>query len=356
MPKLRNPLRRVRRAFTLIELLVVIAIIAILVALLLPAVQQAREAARRSQCQSNLKQLGIAMHNYHDVHSTFPLNYDGSRNGADRNSYAVSWLTLSLPYMDQTALYESIPFSCRLDGTGGANRCLDTAAERIARREIVPGLLCPSNPQPPRFSGAPWYDAAGWNGNSRNIDGARTDYVGNMGWVWTGWKDCGDTGQNGAPWVNPDLDFDSTGDNLSRVGGVFWWRGACQINRIVDGTSNTLAVMENANWNFSKNLPAEPNKQNLWISPMGAINSVTGSINADPEEVPGGNGQDDGRCTNWSSNHVGGAHGLMADGAVKFLSENAATGSAPYSGGFPDDGGILKGLSTRSGGEAIADF
>ncbi len=356
MPKVNMPLGRIRKAFTLIELLVVIAIIAILVALLLPAVQQAREAARRSQCQSNMKQVGIAMHNYLDVHSTFPLNYDGTRNGADRDSHAVSWLTLCLPYMDQTALYETLKFDCRISGTAGVDKCLDTPEDRIARRQIIPGLLCPSNPQPAIFSGAPWYDGGGWNGNSRNIDGARTDYVGNMGWVWTGWKDCGDTQRNGAPWVNPDLNFDSPGDNLLRVGGVFWWRGACKLNQIVDGTSNTLAVVENANWHFSKELPGEPNKQGLWFSPMGSITSITGPVNADPAEGPGGNGGDDGRCTNWSSNHVGGAHALMADGGVKFLSQNTATGSAPFDGGFPDSPGVLKALTTRSGGEVAGDF
>ncbi|MGZ0163180.1 MAG: DUF1559 family PulG-like putative transporter [Planctomycetales bacterium] len=350
------PFGRIRKAFTLIELLVVIAIIAILVALLLPAVQQAREAARRSQCQSNMKQIGIAMHNYHDVHSTFPLNYDGTRNGADRNAHAVSWLTLCLPYMDQTPLYETLSFNCRINGTPNVDKCLDTPADRIVRRTIIPGLLCPSNPQPGIYSGTPWYDGGGWNGNSRNIDGAGTDYVGNMGWVWTGWKDCGDTQRNGAPWVNPDLNFDAPNDNLLRVGGVFWWRGACKLNQIVDGTSNTLAVVENANWHFSKELPAEPNKQGLWFSPMGSITSITGPINADPAEIPGGNGGDDGRCTGWSSNHVGGAHALMADGGVKFLSETTATGSAPFDGGFPDSPGVLKALTTRSGGETAGDF
>lgn len=94
-----------RSAFTLIELLVVIAIIAILIALLLPAVQQAREAARRTHCKSNLKQLGIALHNYHESHRTFPPGYvSGS------SPYAYGWGTMLLPYIEQKSLYDSLNF------------------------------------------------------------------------------------------------------------------------------------------------------------------------------------------------------------------------------------------------------
>ncbi len=105
---------RKNRGFTLIELLVVIAIIAILVALLLPAVQQAREAARRTQCKNNLKQLGIAIHNYHDVAGMFPGNITQSP-GSYRNA---SWLTMILPYIDQAPAYNQMEFS----GTNFSNQ------------------------------------------------------------------------------------------------------------------------------------------------------------------------------------------------------------------------------------------
>src|SRR5690606_21913647 len=95
--------RPARRAFTLIELLVVIAIIAILIALLLPAVQQAREAARRSQCQNTLKQIGLALHNYHDTNSTFPI-------GAQTPQYKPNWRAAILPFLDQAPVYNKLDF------------------------------------------------------------------------------------------------------------------------------------------------------------------------------------------------------------------------------------------------------
>ena len=109
-----NYFNRFRRAFTLIELLVVIAIIAILIALLLPAVQQAREAARRTQCKNNLKQIGVALHNYHDVHSTFPQGkvvdrarvYGGDCPGWVNGS-GFSWRVMILPQIEQSALYST---------------------------------------------------------------------------------------------------------------------------------------------------------------------------------------------------------------------------------------------------------
>lgn len=94
--------------FTLIELLVVIAIIAILIALLLPAVQQAREAARRTQCKNNLKQLGLALHNYHDTHSVFPPGLLGRCTTPDLNA---SGLVMLLPYIEQNNLYSQFNFS-----------------------------------------------------------------------------------------------------------------------------------------------------------------------------------------------------------------------------------------------------
>jgi len=101
-----NRKKLMRSAFTLIELLVVIAIIAILIALLLPAVQQAREAARRSSCKNNVKQLGLAFHNYHDVHRVFPIGYIAQGGGASDANWA--WSAYLLPFVDQAPLYNQI--------------------------------------------------------------------------------------------------------------------------------------------------------------------------------------------------------------------------------------------------------
>ncbi len=125
-----------KRAFTLIELLVVIAIIAILIALLLPAVQQAREAARRSTCKNNMKQLGLALHNYHDVFNTFPI---GQQPGNTRPNWRVG----ILPYMDQAPLYN------QLDMVSG-----DFASPYTAPNDVLAGLIvavyaCPSSPLDP---------------------------------------------------------------------------------------------------------------------------------------------------------------------------------------------------------------
>jgi len=144
-------LNRFRRGFTLIELLVVIAIIAILIALLLPAVQQAREAARRTQCKNNLKQIGVALHNYHDTHSIFPqgkvvdrsVRYPGCPGWV--NGSGFSWRVAILPMMEQTALYDLSQtgttvgiYTCGQWAAGAANRL-------VLLRAALPAYLCPSD-------------------------------------------------------------------------------------------------------------------------------------------------------------------------------------------------------------------
>ncbi len=308
-------LSRHRTAFTLIELLVVIAIIAVLVAILLPAIQQAREAARASQCRNNLKQLGIAMHSYHETYGQFPQNYNADRNGAFRNGTSISWITASLPYMDQAAIFNALDFN-----DVGTRNSLDNAPAQVNREKVISGLLCPSNPQRAVNDYAFVYDNGGWNGNSRNARGARTDYVGNMGVVWTGWKDCADWGVNQV-WTNEGGLYNENYEQLPRRGGIFWWRGTARIADVVDGTSNTVAVFENHHWNFSKKFPAEANQSGAWFSPLAAIDTMHKPVNFDPEMFPGGNGGDDTRCTAFGSTHTGGANCVLADGSVRFINQ-----------------------------------
>lgn len=355
---MRLPVRRRSfRGFTLIELLVVIAIIAVLIALLLPAVQQAREAARRTQCKNNLKQLGLAIHNYHDTFLMFPINHDQERgqNGAVGGHW--SWIVRSLPFLEQAPLYNAINF--QLSGVAAMDQVLPGTTTPI-REQVIPILLCPSNGQPQIEAGAPCYDCPGvGHGNGTERRGARTDYVGNMGFVWTGWKDCPDIARNGAPWVGP-----GAGDGRSAVQGVFWWQGGnftTRIGDIVDGSSNTIAVFENHHWrrniNAGTTLPPQPsyrevNKAHLWFTAIGAVDSLNKNINS-----VGGN--HDTRCSSFSSTHTGGAQCLLADGSVRFISANVSMGTW---GG--DDGaqqrwlvnGVLGSLATAAGGEAVSEF
>lgn len=158
--------RRGKLGFTLVELLVVIAIIGILVALLLPAVQAAREAARRMSCSNNLKQLGLALHNYHDTHKTFPTEgIWADRSGVNPRSY--SWITLVLPFIEQSNLHSSINFSLPI-----LPQTLGTGELVISQK--LPTLQCPSDdpwPEPPYGFTVTSYGAnAGWEDYAYNGD------------------------------------------------------------------------------------------------------------------------------------------------------------------------------------------
>ena len=190
-----NP--RARRGFTLIELLVVIAIIAILIALLLPAVQQAREAARRASCKNNLKQIGLALHNYHDVHSAFPSGWIGVTNEQPSvlGASGFAWGTMVLPYLDQGPLYGKFNLSNPLDAS--PNRALITQHLTVYQ--------CPSDPKPETFK------TPDQNGNP--IEMATANYAGVFGTVELG--DCY-TSPAGTPPVSSQGQCLSDGDVFSQ--------------------------------------------------------------------------------------------------------------------------------------------
>jgi prepilin-type N-terminal cleavage/methylation domain-containing protein len=313
--------RNVPRGFTLVELLVVIAIIGVLVALLLPAVQAAREAARRSQCANNLKQLGLALHNYHDVHKRMPWNYD-SGNGTYPGQpsgrwHTFSWIVASLPFIEAGTIYDQIQFH-RADGFGHAD---NTAVRRIPLSTV----MCPSAPHEPVLNG----QRAGYRGDGLNLTAARTDYVGSLGHIWAGWRDCAavpefphpqglfvrDTNP-GTPWVN--------GENLgeqARINGVFRYMGSVRMADITDGTSNTIAVYEDMHWRGGNqaNFDQRPGDDAAWMCPLGAIGNLRNPMNnKNPawQQDPG-----DRRCHGWSSYHPGGAQATLGDGSVRFFGE-----------------------------------
>ena len=290
-----------RRAFTLIELLVVIAIIAVLIALLLPAVQQAREAARRTQCKNNLKQLGLALHNYHDTSNVFPYasNYNVSVN-------SHTWVEAVLPYVEQAPLYGKINFNVPNDDAASGNQAL-FANKRFAF------LSCPSNSKS---------DTLQVNG-STNFTNITADWpVPTQG---LGYPLCAGS-------IFPEaLPPDCPGPNTycaSEAGGgasASWNsahtkggpgvfnRGVTRnsIATVSDGTSNTLLAGERLaegcknGGAFGSNFPVFFTGQK--------INSPSRNL-TNPNEYWKNCGS--------SSAHTGGAHFLMADGSVQFLSEN----------------------------------
>ena len=193
--------RKHRSGFTLIELLVVIAIIAILISLLLPAVQQAREAARRSSCKNNLKQLALAMHNYHGVHSTLPLV-------APSSLYGYSAQALLLPYIEQANLQNLINFQQPLlSGRPWAPTLNPNYTDLVGREVEV--FLCPSDAGDPNYF------------DSRGLRWAGTNYMVNMG---------SGTGKFYCSRGKPD--------------GLFWRGSKTRFRDIVDGASNTVLMAE----------------------------------------------------------------------------------------------------------------
>jgi len=190
--------------FTLVELLVVIAIIGVLVSLLLPAVQQAREAARRMQCGNHLKQLGLALHNYESTYRVFPGLPDSS-------NYGFSVQAKLLPFIEQGNLQDLIDFQQPLMQGAGGSQALNSVHNQVARQPI-PVLLCPSDGQSPIFE------------NHSSVAGqafAGTNYV-----VCTG------------------SGVDTNYDTRAATDGMFWWGSAAGFRDMLDGSSNTLVLSE----------------------------------------------------------------------------------------------------------------
>ena len=269
------------RAFTLIELLVVIAIIAVLIALLLPAVQQAREAARRTQCRNNMHQLALALHNYHDANNCFPIG-DMGRTGGVSYSLPGAWTVAILPLIDETAIYNSINMSIdvRYGNDGNANT--------TAGRQILTQYLCPTNSNPAFYTGARYW--------------AVTHYVGVCGFTST-------------------VDHNAIYMPLHGYkNGIFQHMSVTRMRDIRDGTSNTLMVAESA---YAGSMPRYGDNQNFWITGNEMdFRPVTGACSAMMNQ------QGWSISTRWhalGSEHAGGAFFAFADGNVRFLSENIDT-------------------------------
>lgn len=306
MKETESPLRRRGSGFTLIELLVVIAIIAVLVALLLPAVQQAREAARRTQCKNNLKQIGVALQNYHGSRNTFPPGYVSTFDSSGNDTGpGWGWGAMILPEMEQTALQNGISFTQPIEAPANAAPCVVS----------LPAHLCPSDTVRSPWS-AVMRDSAG-NPTSTICQVAAANYIGVFGVR------------------EPGIDGE----------GIFFRNSFIGIRNITDGTSTTMQVGERSQrWCEATWVGAVTGAQ--LFPPTGSpavpfIENASGMILGHTfEGPPNSPGLE---CNDFSSLHAGGAHFLFADGHVQFISTSM-------------DKLVFRALSTRAGGEPIGDF
>jgi prepilin-type N-terminal cleavage/methylation domain-containing protein len=320
--------KRLRRGFTLIELLVVIAIIAVLIGLLVPAVQKVREAAARTQCKNNLRQIGIALHNYHDTYHQFPPGVSYT------NPYFYwSWMARLLPYVEQDNLfkqayawatqppgYPNTPYTWWPWGDFWANYA--TAKPNPALSVVVPFYKCPSDWRP--------LTAVDGNGGSPVMIVAFTSYEGVSG--------------------SPSGDYQHPAPNAGS-NGIFYHSSTTKIADITDGTSNTLMVGERP--------PSVDLYYGWWFAGAGWDGSGTGDVVLGAQETSyaaalgcpakyvgyqyGTVGDNCDQVHNWSL-HTGGANWLLADASVHWL---------PYA-----DASIIPALSTKNGNEVVneSDF
>lgn len=318
--------------FTLIELLVVIAIIAILVALLLPAVQQAREAARRSSCKNNLKQLGLALHNYHDTHRVLPPGYiDDDLNtgnpGANADeAYYWTWSAFILPFIEEAARYDALQV--------GDRRVLQVADGSNADRELLQNPIdsyrCPSDPGP---------DVNSWG--QRDIAAALLPTYGqDLDIITSNYIAVNTSGR-----LRPQL---------NSADGVFNTNSKYRFRDVTDGLSTTIFLGERA-WQLEN--------FNLFASIALIQDGHVGSQNDWGLAESHGGGEQPINCVSpgncrrgFSSLHKGGSQFLMGDGAVRFISENIDHNNDVGTGNAYLVNSTYERLLGRDDGQVVGEF
>jgi prepilin-type N-terminal cleavage/methylation domain-containing protein/prepilin-type processing-associated H-X9-DG protein len=362
----RDPCVAMNRGFTLVELLVVIAIIGVLVALLLPAVQAAREAARRTKCINHLKQFGLAVHNYHDVHNAFPLGRGGPAWSSRRFSPTVGLL----PYLEQASAFNNLYAVGNLNFRPWMNQAPWNTS--------FPMFLCPSDRQ--SKTGTPDVPA---------YPLGRANYR----------YSCGDSISNvlGTPSTAVAEPLPVPNRGIFNAGVVVAFRN------VTDGTSNTLMMSEHVTADFHQgtNPGARLVEGTAWnVAPAASLAATPGICLAErgggglfrngsvvkgfhgdrwgdgaaercwfntvlPPNGPscGAGGSVGGNSTTIlippSSYHSGGVNGLMADASVRFIGENIDTGNlnaAEASSGSGSPYGVWGALGSKDGGEAAGNF
>lgn len=293
-------MKRHRSAFTLVELLVVIAIIGMLVALLLPAVQAAREAARRMQCGNRLKQLGLALHTYHDTFRTFPTGYFWVRPQPNTESWA--WSSLVLPFIEQENLHSQLGVNQR----SLRNALASGAAFAPLMQTKLPAFMCPSDTG---------YSPGGLIHNNRNFNGGNGAAAGGFTQpVLVGVSNyMGNAGHRSVA---------QNANGNGRNTGIFFADESVSIAEILDGTSNTILLGErdtidcrSGTWLGIRN-PQGANDRGVWV----ALAHAGPKPNQDTKAIPW-NTNNTGCGEGFSSLHPGGLQVVLCDGSVRFLAE-----------------------------------
>lgn len=324
-----------RRAFTLVELLAVIAIIGLLVALLLPAVQAAREAARRNTCANNIRQIAQACQSYHAATNALP---EAAGPAVGHGNGVRPWTLYVMPFLDEGAAAESILSGSPISMTG---------ARQLTAERVVPTLVCPSDTVAPLVTGALHAAATGWTPDMRS---SKLNYLGNGGpqpeWLW----------------VPRPPNFLEIQMQLSR--GAIRKRSGLPFAAVTDGLSNTFLLGE------AGGLSASASEQN-WMPGIWAT-GYRGDYQNDGSVRYGNHKLNSGTRLGFGSFHPGGGHFAMCDGSARFVVDEIsfANGSIPNSFVIPDSGnpqnavnamrssavGVYQRLSCRDDGNLLPDF
>ena len=335
-----------RSGFTLVELLVVIAIIGILVGLLLPAVQAAREAARRMQCSNNLKQIALAAHNYESAHKRFPPGGVTPGNCCGTPS-AATWTIFLLPFLEQTNLYDQYDFSLWNDSSPGRHRTR-TEPNNFLTQQFLPVYTCPSDIKTDQLDRPQ-------SGRGRNLLYAPGSYraVSGASSRGRGWMDSNQIHFFSVE--NRGILYTIGGRHLNRVArsAISW--GPTRMGEITDGTSNTLLVGE-------MHTLTQNRRRTFWAYTYTSYNQSSITVGQSRILIPdynrcrrvGGAGGSNPCKRGFGSLHTGIHQFAFGDGSVRGISSNVDMGiEAPSNNARPTSMGVLPALASKSGGEVV---